>query len=48
VVTRRAGGDVASTAVAAVAAPPDELRAGRLVVTAERHGTVVACASIRG
>jgi hypothetical protein len=48
VVTRRAGGDVASTAVAAVALPPDELRGGRRVVTVERRGAVVACARISG
>jgi hypothetical protein len=48
VVIRRAGGDVVSTALATVAVPPDELRGGRRVVTAERRGAVVACARITG
>lgn len=48
VVTRRAGGDLASTALATVDVAPEELRSGRRVVTAERNGAVAACAPIGG
>lgn len=46
VVTRRARGDLAATALTTVDVPPDELRSGARVVVLERHGAVAACVPV--